>query len=494
MKLRRLISMGLMAAWLSAAAVAACRDSPPTVSPSQPPRLPAPALRALPNGLKLVIVERRSLPLVTLRLVVKAGAEADEPDLPGAAEMVASLLDQGTALRSAQQIAQAIDEAGGGSDRGADWDNSFLELSVLSDHAEAAFDLLSDLIAHPAFAAAEVERQRKQALSALEVARQDPAYLADTIFGQAVFSGSSYGHPADGTLEALRRLTPEDLRRFYARNYRPSNSILALVGDLSGAEGFALAEKYFAGWKGEKAAPAAPATPAETAGRRRVIVIDKPDAVQTEIRVGNSAISRSSPDYFALTLANQILGGPATNRLFRALRSEHGLAYGASSDLDCRQRAGSWEAKTSTRTPETLKSLDVVLEEMKRLRDQPISQEELEAAQSYLTGHLALEFESSEGIATQLLDLMVHDLPLDYWNTFPQEIRKVTPEDVWNAARRHLDPERSVIVLVGNASGFDKGLKKLGPTRTIPLASVDLASPNFERASPSARNPFAPRP
>ena len=208
--------------------------------------------------------------------------------------------------------------------------------------------------------------------------------------------------------------------------------------------------------------------------------MDKPDAVQTEIRVGTAGIARASSDYDALMIANQVLGGPAANRLFKALRTERGLTYGASSDLVCYRRFGAWESKTSTRTRETMKTLETILDVMGRLRQQPITGTELEYAKNYLIGHLALEFESSDGIAAQALDLVLDGLPLDYWNRFPERIRGLTAEQVSAVLERYLDPGRATIVLVGDARGFSKDLKKLGTVGVIPLPELDLGSPNLK--------------
>jgi zinc protease len=454
---------------------------PPPVPPPKAYVLPAPAVRTLANGLQVVVIERHDLPLVTLRMVVKAGAEADPPDAPGTAQLVTALLNQGTADRSAEQIAKAIDRAGGDIDTGADWDSSYVSLSVLSNHTATAFDLLSDIMLHPSFTPAEIERKRRQTLSALEVAYQDPGYLADTAFNDLAFSGTPYGHPQDGTAESVRRLDAADLKSFHSRYYRPGNSILAAVGDITPEEAFELAEKDFGGWKPKNASKAALAPAPAPSSATRIVAIDKPDAVQTQIRVGDTGIPRPSSDYYALTIANQILGGPAANRLFSALRTRRGLTYGASSELNCYRSAGSWEAKSFTRTSETFRTLKVILDQRRELYDHSITGNELETAQSYLIGHLALEFESSDSVAEQVLDLMVHGLPLDYWNTFPEKIRALTAQGVQAAIRRHLDPEHPFIVLVGNISEFRKDLKKLGAARIIPVASVDFGSTNLER-------------
>ncbi|MGH9433447.1 MAG: M16 family metallopeptidase [Terriglobia bacterium] len=470
---------------LASAALALCgitygRDLPPNAPPPKPVVLPLPDLRALPNGLQVVVFERRALPLVTLRLVVKSGAEADPPGLPGEAQFVASLLNEGTATRSSQQIAAAIDDAGGLMDTGAEWDQSYGAVTVLTDHVNLAFDLLSDIIIHPAFRPDDLERIRKQTLSALQVLKRDPSYLADTVFSELTLAGTPYSHPQDGGMDAVRKMTAADLHHFHDRYYQPSNSILAMVGDISANRGLKLAMKYFGSWQGS-GVPAPPAPqPPQNEAHRQIVVIDKPDAVQTEIRIGNAAIARDHPDYLALNVANQILGGPANNRLFDALRMRHGLAYGASSRLTCYLAAGEWEAKTSTRTLETMRSIALILAQMKRLRKHAINGFELSNAQSYLVGHMALQFETSGDIARHVLTLLIDNLPLDYWNQFPNHVDSLTPQEIADATRRYLDPKTAVIVLVGNAEAFKKDLSKLGNVQVIPIDRVDLASANLE--------------
>lgn len=482
-----LCGLGLLAASLRA------RELPPLVTPPQPVVMPVPAAQTLQNGLKVLVLERHALPVVTLNLAIKAGAEADPPGLPGAAQLVASLLDEGTQDRGAQQIAEAIDDAGGSIDVGAEWDDSYASLSVLSDHKELAFNLLSDMVIHPAFSPGEVKRIRKQTLSALDVLRHDPGYLADTLFERMVFWGTPYSHPANGVEGSIRRINSGDLRRFHDTYYRPSNAVLVVVGDIASSQAFALARQFFGGWKPSPRSPAANvppnrrSSPLASANRpngqasRQVVVIDDPAAVQTEIRIGNTAIRRASPDYAALTVANQVLGGPAVNLLFSVLRSRHGLVYGASSDLVSYRGGGAWETKTSTRTAETSKTVGLILDQMKSLRDHSLSSMDLTMAQDYLIGHMALDFETSQEVAQQLLELLVYNLPLDYWNHFPGEVRGLTRNQVRLATRRYLDPRHSVIVLVGNAHNFKDNLKSLGKVRIIPLADVDLASATLER-------------
>jgi zinc protease len=445
--------------------------------------IPTPAIQTLPNGLQVVVVERHTLPLITLRLVVKSGAECDPPNLPGTAALVNGLLTEGTVRRTSREIAEAIDSVGGVADNDVDWDSSFLSLSVLTDRADLAFDLVSDMIAHPAFQAAEVERQRKQALSGLQVDQDDPVYLADMAAQKLIFSGTAYGHPENGTLESVRRIRAQDLRDFHRRYYQPANCILAVVGDITVKDAMELAAKYFSAWKNGNVPAGAPSGDPAPSGERWAVAIDKSGAVQTEIRIATPGVPHDSPDYLALSVANEILGGPSENRLFKALRTRQGLTYGASSDLVCRRHLGALLAKTSTRTSETVRSAHIALEQIQGLHDHGINRQELETAQSYLVGHLALEFETSENVATKVLELIQEGLPLNYWNHYPDNIRAVTTDAVAAAAKRYLDTDHDVMVLVGNISEFQKDLKKFGHVRLIPLNDIDFGSPDLERAA-----------
>jgi zinc protease len=481
-QLKRIAVFALLIGATAGSTPVGARQFPPVVPPPQAVTLPAPAERVLSNGLEVVVLERHNLPLLTMDFAIRTGSEADPAHLPGAAQFVAEMLDEGTKTRGAMQIAAAIDDAGGTIDTGAEWDDSYITITVLSGNAEPALDLLSDMVMHPAFDPAEVERIRKQTLSALDVLRQDPEYIADTVFEGVEFEGTPYGHPADGVAESVQRLTPGDLQRFYARYYQPSNAVLVMAGDTTAPAAFALARKYFGSWQGREAAPPVqpalatpqPASAPPPPARARVVAIDDPNAVQTVIRVGNRAINRAGADFAALTVANEVLGGPAENLLFSALRSQRGLVYGASSELDCYRRTGGWEEKTSTRTDQTVRAVRVVLDQMRHLRAHALGTWDVENAKNYLIGHMALNFETSEDIAARFAELPVYHLPLDYWSQFPQQIQSVTLSQARDATRRYLNPESASIVLVGNLKNVKSGLKQFGDVRMIPLSSLNF--------------------
>lgn len=455
--------------------VLCARELPPNVPSPDVVSFHMPAIDQLPNGLRVVLVERHDVPIVRLYAIVQVGAEADPPGLSGTATMVSGLLPEGTRHKSAYQIARLIDQAGGSIDTGAGWDQSYINISVLSNHKELAFDLLADMLIHPAFGPGEVARIRKQTLSALDVVDQDPGYVADMVLRRLLFVGTDYAHSEDGTRSSIERMTRQDLAAFHAHYYVPSRTILAVVGDITSPECLNLATRFLGKWKNKPAQPLQPRTEPRVPSHREVIVVNKPDAVQTEIRVANLGIPRSSPDYFALTIANQVLGGPAANRLFDVLRTERGLVYGASSDLDCYSTLGGWIAKTSTRSSETIKTTQMVINQIARLRSRPIKQWELQNARDYLVGHEALQFESASQVANQVLEMMLYHLPWNYWNLFPQKVRSLTAQDVLTTTRKYLNLDDDVIVLVGNVAAFKKGLKKLGTVRVIPIADVSRA-------------------
>ncbi|MGH9355495.1 MAG: M16 family metallopeptidase [Terriglobia bacterium] len=462
------------------------REMPPLVAPQQAPHVSPPAVHTFPNGLEMAVIERHDLPVVTLTLAIRSGSEADPPGLPGTAQLAAAMLDQGASHRSAMQIAALVDGAGGTLDTGAEWDDSYARLTVLSGETPLAFDLLSGITIHPQFAARELARVRKQTLSALDVLRHEPGYLADTAIERIVFSGTPYAHPAEGVEQSIGRITAGDLRAFHSRYYQPANAVLVVSGDVGTAQALELAQRYFGGWQGtgppiRAAVKSPPAHPS-----RRIVVIDDPDAVQTEIRVASLAIARDSPDYDALTVANQVLGGPAENILFTALRSRRGLVYGASSSIVCYRNAGVWELQTATGSDTTIEALRVILDEMKRLRHSALGDEDVQMAQKYLIGHMALQFDTPDRTAERILDLMVYNLPLNTWSLYPQKVRQLTRDQVLEATRHYLDPRQAVIVLVGNAAAFKQHLKEFGPVRIIPLARVDLSAAGLESPSQAA--------
>jgi zinc protease len=440
----------------------------------------------LPNRLRVLLIERRSDPLVTLHAMVMVGAAEDPRGGAGTAQFVAALLTKGTVKRSATELAKAIDDAGGTMHSGAGWDETIAGVSVLADRKSLAFDLLSDILIHPRFAPSEMARYRKQTISALRILKDDPHYVAHTVAREALLAGTPYAHPPEGTEATLGSITRQDLENFYAKYFDPANTVLAVEGDVTPQQGLRLAEKYFGKWSGREAAPLAMRRAIHPKPMRGVILIQQSDAAETEIRVGYVGIARANSGYDSLEVANEALGGPAGNRLFFVLRTRLGLAYSASSALHCYRRLGTWVAKTSTPTADGIRAVTEMLAQIRRLRARPVSEAELQMAHHYLVGHLALRFESPNEIADHFLELMLYGLPLDSWNAYAKRIRAITRAGVLSAAASVLHRKDRVIVLVGNVASDAGKLRKLAPVRVIPLSQLDLGAPGLKKSKPPA--------
>ena len=472
----------LVAASARAQSAAWPSERPPRPLPAHDVAFPPYDVQALPNGLKVVAVIQHEQPAVTMRLLVRAGSASDPPNKLGLAHLTAALLDQGTTTETAQQIADAIDFIGGAEGTGAGTDLSYLNVVVMKDSFDVGMQLLSDMTRHPAFAPAEIDRQRQQMLSGIQVSQQDPSWVANAVFDRLVYGFHPYGLPDTGTPETIGAITRDDLVAFHQKYFAPNNAILAVVGDVTVDEAVAEAKKIFGDWARRDVAPERYADPPEAT--RRLIVVDKPDAVQTEVRVGNLGIQRKSPDYMAMNLAIRILGGEGSNRLHQVLRTERGLTYGAEADLDTLEQSGDVEAETNTRSEATGEVLRLIIDEFWRLQNERVSERELADAKAYLTGSFPLTIETPDQIALQVLNHVFYDLPLGELQNFRDRVNAVSVDDIQRVARVYLKPDRLSVVLVGNASAFASQLKGVGFGRfeTVELSDLDLTTPDFKRA------------
>jgi zinc protease len=441
-------------------------------------------IRTLSNGMQVMVIRHHEQPAVTMRLLTRAGAAQDPQNKRGVAELVAHLLDQGTTTRSAEQIAEQIDFIGGALGTGSGTDLTYVNAVVMKDSFAFAMDLVGDIIRNPAFSPEEIERQRERTISSLQVSDQDPDYVASVLFDRLVYGFHPYGLPGSGTPETLMHVTQDDLRQFHRQYFVPNNMILAIVGDVTSEEAFAQADRVFGRWaRGDVPSwkPVEPPPPT-----RRLIVVDKPDSVQTEIRVGQLAIPRNHPDYFAWDLAVKILGGEGANRLHRVLRSERGLTYGAEANSQAMKQAGDFVAKTNTRTETTGEALRLTVEEFAKLPRQRVFERELADAQAYLAGSFPLTIETPNDIATIVLNAMFYELPLAEISTFRERVLAITPDDIQRVARQYIRPDRLSIVLVGNAQGFVSQLRAVGFTdvEVIPIDQLDLMSATLKKEPP----------
>ena len=456
-------------------------ENPPRPLPSKAVTFPPYELRTLPNGMQVIVVMHHEQPEVTMRLLVRAGGAYDPQGKGGTAALVASLLNQGTTTRAAREIADAIDSIGGALDTGAGSDVTSATVLVMKDSFDVGMNLLADVIRRPAFAPEEIERQRKQTIQSLGVSLEDPDFIGRAVLNRLIYGFHPYGFPDTGLPETIAKITREDLREFHRRYFAPNNSILAIVGDVTAGEAMAAATRVFADWERQAVQPPTLTEPPRPT--RRIVVIDKPDSVQTAVRIGQIGVPRKTPDYMSMDQAIRILGGEGSNRLFRVLRSERGLTYSASADLNPMLLAGDITAETDTRTEATGEAVRVIVDEFTRLQRERIGDGELAGAQAYMTGSFPLTIETPGAIARQVVNVVFYDLSLDELRTYRQRANAVTPDDVQRVARTYMQPERLSIVMVGDAARFKDQLGKegFGNYELIPLNALDLTAADLKR-------------
>jgi zinc protease len=468
------------------------RQLPPRPLPARSVTFPPFELRKLANGMQVVLVHHQEQPIISVRMIIRAGAAHDPKGKHGLAMLTATLLDQGAGNRTAEQIAEQIDFIGGALGTGAGTDLSYVNAIVMNDSYDIALDLLADVVQRPTFLPAEIERQRQQAFSALKVAAEDPESVAQQVIDRLIYGFHPYGMPGGGTADSLGSLTRDDFVSFHRQYFVPNNALIAVVGDIGADDAMKGLEKYFGGWKpGEVPALNATEPPDPT---RRVIVIDKKDAVQTEIRVGHLAIPRKHQDYEAVDQAVKILGGEGANRLQQVLRSQRQLTYGASAELDTYKWTGAVVAETDTQTSNTAEALRVVIDEFTRLQRERVYDEELEGAQNYMVGHFPLTIEVPDAIATQVLNQLFYELPVEDLPRYRERVLKVTPDEIQRVARWFIRPSQLSIVLVGDADRFVNDLKGigLGAFERIPIERLDLLSADFLRRPAAKTGPAQP--
>lgn len=461
-------------------------DTAPAVGQAPTAKLPPVAEKRLPNGMRVIVVENHEQPVVTMSLMIRSGATSEPAEKAGLAQLTAGLVDQGTTTRSAQQIAETIDSAGGSLSVNASWDSTIASTTVLANRTGVAAELLSDVLRNPTFKDEEIERVRTQTLNALKLNLSDAGAVADQVFESVVYGGTPYGHPIEGTADTVRGIKRDDLVAFHKEHYIPNNATLAVVGDIKAKEAFALAEQQFAGW--EKGAEPAEVKPVEMQpGQLRIIVLDKPDAEQTEIRAGLAGFPRADSDYFPGLVANAILGGaPFSSRIESELRVKRGLTYGARSNFDARRQAGAFEIDTNTKVATTAEAVGVILDQIAMFRNTGADEKDLEQRKKFLTGVFLLSLETPAGVASRLLQAELYGLGSDYVESFTKNVQAVTPADVRRVAQARIVPGHMLIVLAGKASAFADEIKKYGPVETIPFNEVDFTAPTLRREKPAA--------
>jgi len=445
------------------------RTTAPSPDPPRPYHFPHVTRTTLPNGLRVLVAENHNAPLVSLRALVRSGADHDTRQTAGLASLTADLLDEGAGDRDAIRLAEDVGILGGALATGADWDASYISLDVLSGNADPATAIFGDVIARPELPADGLERVRAERLNEILQQRNEPSAIAGKRFANLLYGTGAYGNSIIGNAETVSRLTIEDVRRFFEQHYIPNNSAVVVSGDIESAAAVALMDRALRDWPRRDEVPR-PNVIAQEIDASRIYVIDRPQAVQSEIRVGHIGVARSSEDYFPLSVMNAIFGGVFNSRINLNLRERHGYTYGARSQFAFRRQAGPFVIAAPVRNEVTRESVSEVLAELRRIRTGDIEDYELDDTKSYLMGVFPATVQTASDIASRLVDMELYGLPEDYFDRYRENIAAVSKEGIAHVAQKYLDPDRVLIVIVGNAQEIREPLGTLG----IPIHDLDI--------------------
>ncbi len=456
------------------AASEAERVQPPAPGAPITPVLPVPVERHLANGLRLVVIERHELPIVTAYMVVNGGSSTDPAGRAGLAELTADLLTKGTSSLSATQVVDAVETLGGAIGGDAVRDGMFLTLTVKSDELAPAMKVYADVAMHPAFRPDELERERSQTLDGLKVAYSEPQQLAAMVSSRAIFGDGPYGRPSAGTPASILAIKQNDVVAGYASFWRPDTTTLVLAGDITPDQAEKMVGGLFGGWA-RPAAPPAPLPPADVPAPPRMLVIDLPQTPQASVVVGRVTIARSDPRYYPMLVADDALGGGYSARLNQEIRIKRGLAYGAGTSFQARRSPGPLAASTSTKNPTVPDVIDLIRGEMGRMGTDLVPASELDARKAGLVGAFGRQIETTDGLAGYVAGLVLENVPPAEIGRYSNAVNAVTAEQVRQVSKALIDPAPASVVVVGDAGQFLAKLQAKGEKpQVIPATKLNL--------------------
>jgi zinc protease len=436
------------------------RKTAPAPGPAVAFNLPVPKTFTLKNGLQILLLEDHALPVFTAGVVVRGGSENDTPAKAGLAGFTARLLTEGTTQRSATVLADDAEQIGTNLTSTAAVDLASASLSALSNNTDAGLDLLSDIVEHPAFSSEEVERVRKQRLVSILQEGDQPVASMLRVGFRTLYGDHPYGFRPIGTTDGVKSITRDDIASFWKDHYGPKDSALVFAGDINETEARRLAEKYFDTWSGT-ASTATSLPPAPSAPSLKIVIVDKPGAPQTALYAIGFGVPRTTPDYPAILIMNNVLGGLFASRINMNLREEHGYTYGASSGYFFNRTGGPFYAGAQVRTDVTAPAAKQLMLELNRIRTDPPSPTELKLAKDSLLHSLPGDFETTQASVGGLQQIFIYGLPLDYYAKLPGRFEAVTPAEVAKAAQSDVHPDQLILMAVGDRAKIEPALKEL---------------------------------
>ncbi len=446
------------------------RKEIPKAGAARPLQVPTPETAQLPNGLTLILSTRKGLPVVSANLVLRTGSDANPANAPGLANFTAAMLDEGTATRNALQIADEVAQIGASLGTNSTMDASMVTTRSLKKNFGAALDLAADVTLHPSFPADEIERQRVNRIGQLAQQRENANALAAKIVAGVLYGpGHPYAYTELGTEESVKGMTREAMVEFWKQNFVPNNAALVVAGDITMQELRPLVEKSFGSW--QRGMPVRPALGNPVTGTARVVIVDRPGAPQTQLRIATIGAARSSPDFRALQVMNAALGGLFSSRINMNLREAHGYTYGANSQFVFRKAPGPFQVAAGIRTDVTAPAVTEVLKEIRGMIDTPMGAEELKRAKDFLANSLPGAFETSGDAAASFSNVYIYDLGLDYFSHYAESVNAITAEQTLAAAKKYLIPDQLIVIAVGDRAKIEPELRKLN------LGTVEIRDP-----------------
>jgi zinc protease len=485
---RRLLqAVPLLATAAGAAAATPGEDAPPLPQPARPLVVPALSRSVLDNGLTVVCAPRPGAPLVSLTLLVRAGAEADPPGLAGTAALTANLLAKGARRGGravgAPELARQAEALGGALESNAGWDATSVSMTVTTPRAEAALALMADVLRQPLLAADELARARTQTLDGLKLALGDPGQVAGQVLRRAYWGATAYGQVV--TPASVQRITRADVQRCHATWVRPSRTALIVAGDLTPAQAQALAQRLLGDWRvaTPEPPPPAPAQPQPLAAP--LVLVDMPGTGQSSVALAAPYAASDEADSAqrrVAQLANAVLGGGYSSRLNQEVRIKRGLSYGAGTSAETHPGAGMASATAQTNHPTAAQVLQILRDEVTQLGERPPSADELAARQATLVGAFARRLETNAGLASLVVAQLIQGRPLDELNRYAAEVMAVTPAQVSAFARGHWTGPRLRAVIAGDLGAAGDSLQAVsGGALRVPLAALDLSLPGLRK-------------
>lgn len=432
--------------------VAACVSLAGAADGQSALKLPPHKKVKLENGLTVLLMEQREVPIVGLRVLVRAGSVADPAGKEGLAAVTAELLRRGTRTRTADQIAGEVDFVGGTLEFRAGHDFTSGSAEFLKKDLGVGLELLSDVLRNPVFPLAEVAKLLRQNIDEIKQQKDEAQGVIERYFNAYLFGAHPYARPATGDERSLAKLTRADVARFYEGHYGPGATIIAVAGDFEAGEAERLLREKFGGWRSGAGAGAVKLADPPPASGRRLLLVDKPDSTQTYFQIGNVGVARAHPDRVGIALVNTVFGARFTSMLNEALRVNSGLTYGAFSSFDERRVAGAFAISSFTRNATTAEAIDLALEVLGRLHEQGLSEEQLGSAKSYLKGQFPTRVETPGQLAELLAELEYYGLDEREVNDYFARLDAVTSAEARRIIREHFPRENLVFVLIGKAA------------------------------------------